>query len=195
MTADAPMRRRVVLFVRNLLFLIAGLTVAVIDQAWAQTASPPAQANVGVWRGTDLSLLDFITDGYDLVSVISTTADIRVYFLTKPGSIVKCVEEATPHGPPPFLAPAPVAPGQAGMKLPTSPNSDQAGTFVPPPVPPGQIGTFEPPSPLTPGQASTSGSSQSDGIVANVPVEFECAQLSKGSGMSAAGVATGNGEK
>ena len=69
------------------------------DRSLSQTApaSPPAAStNVEEWRATDLSLLDFVADGYDLVSVVSPSSHTRLYFLTKPGKIVKCREEATP---------------------------------------------------------------------------------------------------
>ena len=148
------------------LFLIAGLVLTLSDRGRSQTALPTARSNVGEWRATDLSLLDFIADGYDLVSVIAPSFYTRIYFLAKPGAIVKCRGETTTRGPPPFLPPLPQTPGQAGMQSPTS-------------SAPGQIGTVVPPSPATPGQANASGSSPSDSIVADVPAEFECAELSR----------------
>jgi hypothetical protein len=76
-----------------LLVLAGGSVLILADRSWSQTApaSPPATStNVEEWRATDLSLLDFVTDGYDLVSVISPSSHTRLYFLTKPGRIVKC---------------------------------------------------------------------------------------------------------
>jgi hypothetical protein len=139
---------------RSALMLAAGVVLALSNLGWAQTtpvAPPAVSTNPEEWQTTDLSLLDFITDGYDLVSVISPSSHTRTYFLTKPGKIVKCREEATPTGPPP-IPPPPPTPGQAG-------------TFVPTPVAPGQPGTFMPMPP--------------DNVITSVRTEFECAELSR----------------
>jgi hypothetical protein len=136
------------------LMLAAGAVLALADRSWSQTApaSPPAAStNVEEWRATELSLLDFVADGYDLVSVVSPSSHTRLYFLTKPGKIVKCREEATPTGPPP-IPPPPPTPGQAGTFVPTPPAPGQAGTFMPPP----------------------------DSVITSVETEFECAELSRG---------------
>jgi len=98
------------------------------DRGWSQTppvAQPGTPTNVEEWRATDLSILDFVADGYDLVSVISPTSHTRLYFLTKPGKIVKCREEAIPNSPPPVSPPPPLTPEQ-----PLTPG--QAGTFISP---------------------------------------------------------------
>ena len=114
------------------LFPLAGAVLPLSNPAWSQTApvAPPAvSTNAEEWQATDLSLLDFVSDGYDLVSVISPSSRTRLYFLTKPGKIVKCREEAIPSGPPPI--PPPPTPGQVGTFLPPRPG--QAGTSMPPP--------------------------------------------------------------
>src|SRR6516162_2372064 len=126
---SAPMRRHA------LLMLAAGAVLALADRSWSQTApaSPPAAStNVEEWRATELSLLDFVADGYDLVSVVSPSSHTRLYFLTKPGKIVKCREEATPTGAPPIPPPPPTA-GQVGTFVPPPPTTGQAGTSIPPP--------------------------------------------------------------
>jgi len=143
---SAPMRRHA------LLVLAGGSVLLLADRSLSQTApaSPPAAStNVEEWRATDLSLLDFVADGYDLVSVVSPSSHTRLYFLTKPGKIVKCREEATPTGPPPIPLPPPT-PGQAGTSVPT-------------PLAPGQAGTFMPMPP--------------DNVITSVRTEFECAEL------------------
>ena len=145
--------------------LAAGSVLVPTDRGWSQTppvAQPGTPTNVEEWRATDLSILDFVADGYDLVSVISPSSHTRLYFLTKPGEIVKCREEATPTGPPP-IPPPPPTPGQAG-------------TFIPPPATPGQTGTFIPPP--SAGRAGTV-ISPADSVAASVRTEFECAVLSR----------------
>src|SRR6516162_10369076 len=149
-----------------LLILLVGGVLPLSNPGWSQTTpvSPPAvSTNPEEWQATDLSLLDFVSDGYDLVSVISPSSHTRTYFLTKPGKIVKCREEATPTGPPP-IPPPPPTPGQAG-------------TIIPPPAAPGQVGTFIPP-PSVPGRAGTV-ISPADSVAASVRTEFECAVLSR----------------
>jgi hypothetical protein len=144
------------------LLLIAAVVLTLSGRGWSQTA-PVTQAgaptNVEEWRATDLSILDFVADGYDLVSVISSSAHARLYFFTKPGKIVKCREETTPRSPPP---------------IPLSPTPGQAGTFAPPPTP-GQAGTF---TPAPPGQAGAF-MPLPDSVIASVRTEFECAELSR----------------
>jgi hypothetical protein len=106
---------------RAVLILVAGTLLPLSNRGWSQTApvAPPAAEE---WQATDLSILDFVADGYDLVSVISASSHTRIYFLTKPGKIVKCREEATPNSPPP-IPPPPPTPGQAGSFIPPPPDS------------------------------------------------------------------------
>ena len=40
-------------------------------------------------------MLDLVDEGYELVSVIVTSSQVRVYFLSKPGKIAKCQENTT----------------------------------------------------------------------------------------------------
>src|SRR6516165_11124570 len=134
------------------LILLACAVLPLSNPGWSQTtavAPPAVSTNPEEWQATDLSLLDFVSDGYDLVSVISPSSHTRTYFLTKPGKIVKCREEATPTGPPPIPLPPPT-PGQAGTSVPT-------------PLAPGQAGTFMPMPP--------------DNVITSVRTEFECAEL------------------
>jgi hypothetical protein len=67
-------------------------------------------------------MLDLIEDRYEIISVISPSSQTRTYFLTKPGKIVKCQEDATPNSPPSIPAPPPT-PGQAAMFIPPPPDS------------------------------------------------------------------------
>jgi hypothetical protein len=149
---------------RGAALLIVGLVLGLSGRGLSQTA-PPAPTKVEEWQTTDLSLLDLVTDGYELVSVISPSSYTRIYFLTKPGKIAKCREETNPTNLP-LPPPPPSAPGQAE-------------SFIPPPSRPGQIGTFQPPPPVIPGKANAAGPSPSDNIVTSVQTEFECAELSK----------------
>ena len=67
---------------RHALFVLAeGAVLALSDLGWSQTAPvtpPAAPTNVEEWRATDLSILDFVADGYDLVSVISPSSHTRL---------------------------------------------------------------------------------------------------------------------
>jgi len=115
------------------LILVAAAVLALSDRGWSQTAlvtPPAASATVEEWQTTDRSMLDLIEDGYDLVSVISPSSQTRVYFLSKPGKIVKCREDATPNSPPPPPIPPPVPPppGQGGTFI---PRPDSIVTSVP----------------------------------------------------------------
>jgi hypothetical protein len=134
------------------LILVAGVVLPLSNRGLSQTVPvtpPAASTNVEEWQATDLLILDFVADGYDLVSVISPSSHARIYFLTKPGKIVKCREEERPNSPPP--TPPPPTPGQAG-------------TFIPPPATPGRAGTVISPA---------------DSVAASVRTEFECAMLSR----------------
>lgn len=105
------------------LILVAGV-VLFCERGWSQTApvTPPASATVEEWQATDRSMLDLIEDGYEVVSIISPSSQTRTYFLTKPGKIAKCQEDATSSRPPP-IPPPPPNPGQAGMFMPPPPDS------------------------------------------------------------------------
>jgi hypothetical protein len=122
MTVSSPMRRG------SAVILAADAVLALCSQGWSQTApiAPPTAATAE-WQTTNRSLLDFVVDGYDLVSVVSPSPQTRLYFLTKPGKIVKCREESAPSSPPPLPPPPPV-PGQAGA-FPTG----RVPTFMPSP--------------------------------------------------------------
>src|SRR6516164_5597608 len=108
------------------LILLVGGVLPLSNPGWSQTTPVAPPTNPEEWQATDLSLLDFVSDGYDLVSVISPSSRTRLYFLTKPGKTVKCREEAIPSGPPPI--PPPPTPGQVGTFLPPRPG--QAGTSM-----------------------------------------------------------------
>jgi hypothetical protein len=145
--------------------VVASALLVRSDRGWTQTApvNPAAASTNGEeWQATDLSILDFVSEGYELVSVISPSSHTRIYFLTKPGKIVKCREEATPNSLPPLPLP-PLAQGQVGTSMPSPPTSGQIGTVIqtPPPTP-DQAGTFTPPD------------------VGRFRTEFECAELLRG---------------
>jgi hypothetical protein len=70
--------------------------VALSGKTWPETgpAAPPV-IDGDQWRTTDRSMLDLVDEGYELVSVIVTSSQVRVYFLSKPGKIAKCQENTT----------------------------------------------------------------------------------------------------
>jgi len=165
MIADPPMSGAAVILVVSSVLLLS-------DPGWAQTSVTPAgrPTNVDEWQATDRSMLDFVRDGYDLVSVISASLQTRVYFLTKPGQIVKCREEVTPSTPPSMPL------GQVGTSRPTSlPTPGQTGTVIT--APPGQTGTVITAPSLFPGQAGTFIPPPD---VSGFRTEFECALLLRG---------------
>jgi hypothetical protein len=93
--------------------VVVGGAVVLSKIAWPQTmpaTSPPVASVTGEqWQTTDRSMLDFVEDGYELVSVVgATTSQTRLYFLSKPGKIVKCREESTLSAPPPIPPPPPI---------------------------------------------------------------------------------------
>jgi hypothetical protein len=147
------------------LILVAGSALALSDRGCAQTRTglPAVSTNVEGWQKTDLSIVDFAESEYDLVAVISASPHTRIYFLTKPGKIVKCREEVTPNGVPQLSS------GQLGTSLPEPPPTSgeigMAGT-----MPPGKIGpVVAAPPPLIPPPD-----------VSGFRTEFECAELLRG---------------
>jgi hypothetical protein len=107
---------------RAALIAVAGMA-ALSKSGWSETA-PAAPSGTGgeQWQTTDRTMLDFVEDGYDLVSVVPSSSQARIYFLSKPGKIVKCREDVSPTGPPPVPPPLP---GQAGRP------PGQPGVFIP----------------------------------------------------------------
>ena len=54
-------------------------------------------------------MVEFVEDGYELVSVVAPSNQTRFYFLRKPGKVVKCREEAGLDGPLPTIPPSALA--------------------------------------------------------------------------------------
>jgi hypothetical protein len=118
---------------------------------------------------TDLSILDFLKNGYDLISVISPSSHTRIYFLTKPGKIVKCREDAAPIISPP-------TPGRVGASTPIpQPTSEPIGGVVT--APSKQLGTVTTAPPPLPEQAEPFIPAPD---VTGFRTEFECAELLRG---------------
>ena len=69
--------------------------VALSGKTWPETGPAAPPVNGDQWRTTDRSMLDLVDEGYELVSVIVTSSQVRVYFLSKPGKIAKCQENTT----------------------------------------------------------------------------------------------------
>jgi hypothetical protein len=153
------------------LILVASSVLALSDPDWAQTSVTPSDrsTNVDEWQVTDLSILDFLKNGYDLISVISPSSHTRIYFLTKPGKIVKCREDAAPIISPP-------TPGRVGASTPTpQPTSEPIGEVVT--APSEQLGTVTTAPPPLPEQVTPSIPAPD---VTGFRTEFECAELLRG---------------
>jgi hypothetical protein len=106
-------------WLRSAAFLAGGGALACCGSAWGQTApySPAETSTAGEqWQTTDRSMLDLVEDGYELVSVVGASAQTRLYFLSKPGKVVKCREESVLSAAPP-VPPLPVR-GQAPAFVP-----------------------------------------------------------------------------
>ena len=145
------------------LILVASSVLTLSYPDWAQTSDTPSDrpTNVDEWQVTDLSILDFLKNGYDLISVISPSSQTRTYFLTKPGKIVKCREDATPIISPP-------TPGRVGASAPIpQPTSEPIGGVVT--APSKQLGTVTTAPPPLPAPDVT-----------GFRTEFECAELLRG---------------
>jgi hypothetical protein len=92
--------------------------------AQAPARSPPAppqmpQIEGDEWRVTNQSMLDLVDDGYELVSVVSSSNQSRTYFLRKPGKIAKCREATGVVGLPPD--PRGIIAGSGALALPDIP--------------------------------------------------------------------------
>ena len=137
MTAMAEMRWGA------LLILLVGGVLPLSNPGWSQTTpvAPLVSTNPEEWQATDLSLLDFVSDGYDLVSVISPSSHTRTYLTASP----YCLEarrDSTAHSnsvrtPAATLSAGditvPARPGTegGGMKVPTCPGAAGGGMIVP----------------------------------------------------------------
>jgi hypothetical protein len=145
------------------LILVASSVLALSVPDWAQTSATSSDrpTNVDEWQVTDLSILDFLKNGYNVLSVISPSSQTHIYFLTKPGKLVKCREDATPIISPP-------TPGRVGASTPIpQPTSEPIGGVET--APSKQLGTVAtaPPPPPAP-------------EVTGFRTEFECAELLRG---------------
>lgn len=74
----------------------------------AQTATSPYRDE---WKPIPKTLSELLDADYDIVSILAPSPQTRWYFLRKPGSFVKCTEQATLREPPPMPANLPPAPG------------------------------------------------------------------------------------
>jgi len=61
----------------------------------------PGMAGDDEWQPTDKSMVDLLQEGYQVVTVMSPSPQLRVYFLSDRGVLVKCSEEARLVGSPP----------------------------------------------------------------------------------------------
>jgi hypothetical protein len=97
------------------------MVVALAAPATAETSSASAEQ----WRSSEKSMVEFVEDGYELVSVVAPSNQTRFYFLRKPGKVVKCREEAALDGPLPTIPPSALAlPAGQQTALLTTPGAD-----------------------------------------------------------------------
>lgn len=64
-------------------------------------SAQPGMAGDDEWQPTDKSMVDLLQEGYQVVTVMSPSPQLRVYFLSDRGVLVKCSEEARLVGSPP----------------------------------------------------------------------------------------------
>ena len=76
----------------------------------AQTAASPYRDE---WKPIPKTLSELLDADYDIVSILAPSPQTRWYFLRKPGSFIKCTEQAALREPPPLPANLPPAPGAA----------------------------------------------------------------------------------
>lgn len=95
------------------------LTMVAAD-GLAQSAATANPAWRDEWKPVPQTLSELLESDYDLVSILAPSPQVRWYFLRKPGSFVKCTEQAMlrelparpANVPPPPGAPAPQAEGK-----------------------------------------------------------------------------------
>jgi hypothetical protein len=80
---------------RALMVLIAALG------SCAAYGAETGKAPVDHWQATSRSMTDLLSEGYRLVSVVAPSAQLRMFFLSKGGSVAKCSEEAVLKNAPP----------------------------------------------------------------------------------------------
>ena len=92
----------------------------------ASAESEAASSTVGnEWQPMNRSMVDLLLDGYHLVSVVASSPRTQVYYLQKPGTVVKCDEGQTLMDvPPPPAIPSQLNGGVGGDMPPMM-------TFVP----------------------------------------------------------------
>lgn len=86
------------------------LTIVAVD-GLAQSAATTSPAWRDEWKPMPRTLSELLEADYDLVSILSPSPQVRWYFLRKPGSFVKCTEQAMLRELPPLPANVPPPPG------------------------------------------------------------------------------------
>ena len=76
----------------------------------AQTATSPYRDE---WKPVPKTLSELLDTDYEIVSILAPSPQTRWYFLRKPGSFVKCTEQAILREPPSLPANMPPPPGGA----------------------------------------------------------------------------------
>ena len=81
----------------------------------AQSAQTATSAYRDEWKPIPKTLSELLDTDYEIVSILAPSPQTRWYFLHKPGSFVKCTEQATLHEPPSLPANLPPPPGGAAQ--------------------------------------------------------------------------------
>lgn len=87
--------------------------VAPCADGLAQSAQGATSPYRDEWKPIPRTLSELLDADYDIVSILAPSPQTRWYFLRKPGSFVKCTEQAALREPPPLPANLPPAPGAA----------------------------------------------------------------------------------
>ena len=77
----------------------------------AQSAQTTTSLYRDEWKPIPRTLSELLDADYDIISILAPSPQTRWYFLHKPGSLVKCTEQATLREPPPLPANLPPVPG------------------------------------------------------------------------------------
>lgn len=89
------------------------MTMAPCADGLAQSAQTLTSPYRDEWKPIPKTLSELLDADYDIVSILAPSPQTRAYFLRKPGSFVKCTEQAALREPPPLPTNLPPAPGAA----------------------------------------------------------------------------------
>lgn len=109
--------------------IIVMLTTVATDGV-AQSAATTSPAWRDEWKPLARTLSELLESDYEIVSILAPSPQVRWYFLRKPGSFVKCTEQAMLRDLPPLPANVPPPPG-ATVSQPERPSAPpKAGSTI-----------------------------------------------------------------